>query len=111
MWWWQWEIEAAGTKQVLDFETGSSESLETVDRLLGRLVDRGFGPPAGQRLLRLREGSAAIAGATRRRRQAPAAATRQQREMPIFERGCNEGSTICNASATGVQQVEEGAGP
>jgi putative transposase len=60
-------IDAAGIKQVLDFETGSSESLETVDRLLGRLVERGFGPPDGQRLLVLRDGSAAIAGAVKRR--------------------------------------------
>jgi transposase-like protein len=60
-------IDEVGNKQALDFETGSSESLETVDRLLGRLVARGFGPQAGRRLLVLRDGSAAIRGAVDRR--------------------------------------------
>ena len=60
-------IDETGTKQVLDFEAGSSESLETVSRLLGRLIERKFGPPKGRRLLVLRDGSAAIAGAVKRR--------------------------------------------
>jgi transposase-like protein len=60
-------IDVEGNKKMLDFEVGSSESLETVDRLLGRLVERKFGPMAGHKLLVLRDGSAAIAGAVSRR--------------------------------------------
>ena len=56
-------IEASGRKQVLDFEVGSSESRETVERLIGRLEGRGVHSGA---LLVVQDGSAAIKGAVSR---------------------------------------------
>jgi putative transposase len=53
-------IDTQGAKQVLDFEVGTSESAECAARLLRRLVERGFGPVAGHRLLALIDGSAAL---------------------------------------------------
>ncbi len=50
-------IEASGRKQVLDFEVGSSESRESVERLIGSLERRGVHssgkkPPGGARRFR-----------------------------------------------------------
>lgn len=59
-------IDENGRKQTLDFEPGDSESQETVNRLINRLKKRGVEPPKGSRLLVLRDGSKAIAGAVRR---------------------------------------------
>ena len=56
-------IEASGRKQVLDFEVGSSESRETVERLIGCLEGRGVHSGA---LLVVQDGSAAIKGAVSR---------------------------------------------
>jgi transposase-like protein len=59
-------IDESGRKQVLDFEPGDSESQETVNRLINRLKKRGVDPAKGSRLLVLRDGSKAIAGAVSR---------------------------------------------
>lgn len=59
-------IDGGGNKRVLDFETGSSESLETVSRVLSRLERRGVRSPKDQALLVIRDGSAAISGAVSR---------------------------------------------
>lgn len=59
-------IDCGGRKQVLDFESGDSESLETVNRLIGRLQRRGVRAPAGSGLLVVRDGSKAIASAVSR---------------------------------------------
>jgi transposase-like protein len=53
-------IDTQGAKQVLDFEVGTSESAECAARLLRRLVERGFGPVAGHRLLAVIDGAAAL---------------------------------------------------
>lgn len=53
-------IDTQGAKQVLDFEVGTSESAGCAERLLRRLVDRGFGPVAGHRLLGVIDGSRAL---------------------------------------------------
>jgi hypothetical protein len=53
-------IDTQGAKQVLDFEVGTSESAECAARLLRRLVERGFGPVAGHRLLGVIDGAAAL---------------------------------------------------
>lgn len=44
-------IDENGRKQILDFESGTSESQETVSRLLGRLQKRGLTVSADKRLL------------------------------------------------------------
>ena len=59
-------IDVQGRKQVLDFEAGSSESAETVGRLMGRLDKRGVRPPEDMALLVIRDGSQAIASAVSR---------------------------------------------
>ncbi len=59
-------IDRDGHKRVLDFETGSSESLETVSRVLSRLERRGVRSPRDRALLVIRDGSAAISGAVSR---------------------------------------------
>jgi transposase-like protein len=59
-------IDGGGRKQVLDFEAGSSESRETVERLVIRLQKRGVGGEDGARLLVVRDGSRAIASAVGR---------------------------------------------
>jgi putative transposase len=59
-------IDSGGRKQVLDFEAGSSESRETVERLIGRLRKRGVAPCGGSALLVVRDGSQAIASAVGR---------------------------------------------
>jgi putative transposase len=59
-------IDESGRKQALDFEPGDSESQETVNRLISRLKERGVEAEKGSRLLVLRDGSKAIAGAVRR---------------------------------------------
>ena len=56
-------IDAGGVKQVLDFEAGSSESLETVRRLICRLEKRGVRSPAESPLFVVRDGSEAIKSA------------------------------------------------
>ena len=56
-------IDESGRKQALDFEPGDSESRETVNRLITRLKERGVDAAKGSRLLVLRDGSKAIAGA------------------------------------------------
>jgi putative transposase len=59
-------IDADGRKQMLDFEAGTSESAETVTRLLNRLRKRGVSSGEGRRLLVVRDGSEAIKSAVRR---------------------------------------------
>jgi len=59
-------IDAGGRKQALDFEPGDTESQETVKRLINRLKERGVNAAKGSRLLVLRDGSKAIAGAVSR---------------------------------------------
>jgi putative transposase len=59
-------IDADGTKQVLDFQEGTSESAECVSGLLRRISERGFAPMEGHRLLVCRDGSGAIAKAVSR---------------------------------------------
>jgi len=53
-------IEADGSKQVLDFELGASENATTCITLLERIVERGFGPCEGRRLIALCDGSKAL---------------------------------------------------
>jgi len=53
-------IQADGSKHVLDFEIGASENATTCTVLLERLVERGFGPAPGQRLIALCDGSKAL---------------------------------------------------
>lgn len=50
-------ITEDGRKVILDLEIGSSESEEVSKDLVGRLVERGFGPSEGQRLLAVIDGS------------------------------------------------------
>ena len=52
-----------GTKHLLDFELGASETTETAKGLVERLSRRGFGPAAGRRLLAVLDGSAALKSA------------------------------------------------
>ncbi len=61
-------IDADGRKRMLDFETGSSESQETVMRLITRLKKRGVHAEEDteQRLLVIRDGSQAIKSAVSR---------------------------------------------
>jgi len=59
-------IDVQGRKQVLDFEAGSSESAETVGRLMSRLDKRGVRSPKNMALLVIRDGSQAIASAVSR---------------------------------------------
>ena len=59
-------IDSEGRKQVLDFEAGTSESAETVKRLLERLRKRGVASSEAQRLLVIRDGSEAIKSAVKR---------------------------------------------
>jgi transposase-like protein len=59
-------IDMHGRKQVLDFEAGTSESAETVMRLLNRLQKRGVSSGEGRRLLVVRDGSEAIKSAVKR---------------------------------------------
>jgi len=56
-------IDIEGNKHALDFEPGTSESAETVGRLMERLIKRGVSEPKGRRLLVQRDGSQAIASA------------------------------------------------
>jgi transposase-like protein len=58
-------IDSQGRKQVLDFEPGTSESAETVTRLLERLRKRGVTSPEDRRLLVTRDGSEAIKSAVK----------------------------------------------
>lgn len=59
-------IDSQGRKQVLDFEPGTSESTETVTRLLERLRKRGVASREDRKLLVIREGSEAIKSAVKR---------------------------------------------
>ena len=59
-------IDANGRKQVLDFESGTSESLETVTRLLQRLQKRGVTSSEENPMLVIRDGSEAIRSGVRR---------------------------------------------
>lgn len=59
-------IDAGGGKRVLDFEQGPSESTTVVAALIGRLAQRGVKARGQRRLLVLRDGSQAIAGAVKR---------------------------------------------
>lgn len=52
-----------GTKHLLDFEIGASETTATAKGLVERLFLRGFGPPDGGRLLAVLDGSAALKAA------------------------------------------------
>ena len=56
-------IAADGTKHILDFELGASESTETAKGLLERLVRRGFAPTNNGRLLVGLDGSSALKSA------------------------------------------------
>ena len=58
-------IDLEGGKHALDFEIGSSESKAVVQALITRLAKRGIKEPANRRLLVIRDGSAAIAGAVK----------------------------------------------
>ena len=49
-----------GTKHMLDFEVGASENSEVSTALVSRLVDRGFEPKNGCRLLCVLDGSQAL---------------------------------------------------
>ncbi len=51
-------ITARGEKQILDFELGNSENYEVCRDLVGRLVERGFGPT--HRLLAVLDGSQSL---------------------------------------------------
>ena len=53
-------IHADGRKEILDFEPGASENFECAKRLCERIAERGFEPPAGRRLLVIRDGSKAL---------------------------------------------------
>lgn len=49
-----------GEKVLLDFEVGASENAVVCTALVARLQRRGFGPPAGSRLLAVLDGAAAL---------------------------------------------------
>lgn len=59
-------IQSDGTKTVLDFEPGNSESAEVCGLLLERIIERGFCLPDGQRLLACLDGSKALRKAVKR---------------------------------------------
>lgn len=56
-------VAADGTKHLLDFEFGASESTETAKGLLERISRRGFKPTADGRLLAVLDGSSALKSA------------------------------------------------
>ena len=56
-------ISGDGTKHLLDFELGASETTETAKGLVERLSRRGFAPAEGCRLLAVLDGSAALKSA------------------------------------------------
>jgi transposase-like protein len=58
-------IDTQGSKHVLDFEQGSSESKAVVCALMERLAQRGVVEPEGRRLLVLRDGSRSIEAGVR----------------------------------------------
>jgi hypothetical protein len=58
-------ITVEGSKRVLDFEVGASESATCAQALMMRLSERGFGPVPGHRLLALCDGSKALHKALR----------------------------------------------
>jgi transposase-like protein len=58
-------IAADGSKHLLDFELGASESTETAKGLMERLTRRGFRPAEGSRLLSVLDGSSALKTAVR----------------------------------------------
>lgn len=51
---------STGEKVLLDFEVGASENAVVCTALVARLQQRGFGPPAGSRLLAVLDGAAAL---------------------------------------------------
>ena len=53
-------LRATGEKVLLDFEVGASENAVVCTALVARLQRRGFGPPAGSRLLAVLDGAAAL---------------------------------------------------
>jgi transposase-like protein len=53
-------LHADGTKEVLDFEPGASESAEVCRLLLERITQRGFAPSPGRRLLVIRDDAKAL---------------------------------------------------
>jgi putative transposase len=53
-------LRATGEKVLLDFEVGASENAVVCTALVARLQRRGFGPPAGSRLLSVLDGAAAL---------------------------------------------------
>jgi transposase-like protein len=53
-------VAGDGTKHMLDFEVGASESVEVATALLSRLVDRGFAPKVGCRPLCVLDGARAL---------------------------------------------------
>ena len=56
-------VACDGTKHLLDFELGASETTETVKGLVERLFRRGFAPAEGCRLLAVLDGAAALKSA------------------------------------------------
>lgn len=56
-------LRATGEKVLLDFEVGASENAVVCTALVARLQRRGFGPPAGSRLLAVLDGAAALQSA------------------------------------------------
>ena len=59
-------VAGDGTKYMLDFEVGASESAEVATALLSRLVDRGFAPKVGCRLLCVLDGAKALKTAVKK---------------------------------------------
>jgi putative transposase len=60
-------IDIEGTKRVLDFEPGASESVSVVTNLIERLIKRGISEKEDRAMLILRDGSAAIESAVRKK--------------------------------------------
>lgn len=59
-------VASDGTKTMLDFEVGASESADVAVALVSRLVERGFAPKTGCRLLCVFDGSKALRKATKK---------------------------------------------
>ena len=53
-------LTAEGDKVILDFEIGASENEAVCRRLVQRIVEKGFGPEEGQRLLAVLDGAKAL---------------------------------------------------
>jgi putative transposase len=60
-------IDTEGNKRVLDFEPGASESVSVVTSLIERLIKRGISEKEERAMLILRDGSAAIESAVKKK--------------------------------------------